>query len=773
MPRAAKTTNSSGDPTDLHTRVLRNRKIPTPQQVPTPHDTAPTCPPSEGRRVKPQRAVEPPEGWEEHMFGYRDRRRSLTPRKSLTSTPSPRPPKENPIPEEDAEMGTPERSSDEVEDEVEGDEGRVGDSGSDDREGGGDDDNSSLPPSSPLPFEPSNSSDDKDELPSVHQSTRTSGKGKGKATDVADADVADSDCDTPPRKSKKPGVMSRAALDDIRDFASKVKKEAEELGRRHGRSTRDILVAAGFGVKPSHTKLNEANLFRSWYWATQPKPEGAKRDEINDIITKEYKSLIQDIPKDDTAARREKLKHVYEWSENSSAVPTSKSVKSIAARVQNAKTQFSGLAEAWSNLEEIDLRSPAWSCSDMVRNFINQHAVDVRAQMDKYTSVFKYLRDGGNPGAGLPGTSAARGSESSLELRCRPREIPRDRNRRVFGSMIKEKLLAALKDLRVTRGIEVGDPQKIVWQRLLEFMTKNYLIILNWPHGVSPPGPGFEYKKLKGDPLRKLVVPYLCRKLGVMYDGRSDDDEEQDSLDGVPEIDIRPWNQDVIKMSESPHLKGEIPLVKAADGMVLRKVSDDPSWQKKAREGDDSRHEEGVDPLQQRQLPFPSRKRPRAEASNDDTMDQGMSLRNVRPIQGGHGDESRHRQGNSRRQEEDFTHQIRHSTLWYGDLRRGAPNRENTREHGSSQPLPRRYEDLRHEHADYNEAGPSNEPYNAMPPRRNVRPHFPPPVNSITACRLVLTLMFTMMPTPQNWGNRGNMTQYEDEILDDYVEEDY
>ncbi|KIK24287.1 hypothetical protein PISMIDRAFT_10291 [Pisolithus microcarpus 441] len=368
MPRAAKTTDSTVDPTNLHTRVLQNQKIPTPQQVSTPHDMALACPPREARRVKPWPAAELPEGWEEHMFGYRDRRRLLTPRTSLASTPSPLPPKENRICEEDAEMSMPEKSSD------------------------GDDNNSSLPSSLPPPFQSSDSSDVEDELPSVHKSTRTSGKDKG------------SDYETPPRKSKKPGVMSRAALDDIRDFTSKVKKEAEELGRRHGRSTRNILVAAGFGVKPSHMKLNEANLFHSWYWATQPKPDGAKRDTINDIITKEYKSLIQDIPKDDTAARREKLKHVYEWSENSSAVPTSKLVKSITARVQNAKTQFSGLAEAWSNLEEIEIagvvmyvgQDPAgrqtsgiFGGSDMVRNFINQHTVDVRAQMDKYTSVFK------------------------------------------------------------------------------------------------------------------------------------------------------------------------------------------------------------------------------------------------------------------------------------------------------------------------------------------------------------------------------------------------
>ncbi|KIK15231.1 hypothetical protein PISMIDRAFT_16663 [Pisolithus microcarpus 441] len=431
--------------------------------------------------------------------------------------------------------------------------------------------------------------------------------------------------------------MSRAALDDICDFTSKVKKEAEELRQCHGRSTCDILVAAGFGVKPSHTKLNEANLFHSWYWATQPKPDGAKRDTINDIITKEYKSLIQDILKDDTAARREKLKHVYEWSENSSTVPTSKSVKSVAARVQNVKMQFSGLAEAWSNLKEIEIAG--------VVMYVGQDPAGCQTSgifggSDMYTSVFKYLRDGGSPEAGLPGMSSARSTDSSWELHCCMWEILRDRNHRVFGSTMKEELMAALKDLRVMQGIEVGDPQKIVWQHLLEFMTKNYLIILNWPHGVSPPGPGFEYKKLKGDPLRKLVVPYLRRKLGVMYDGPSDDDEEQDSLDGVPEIEIRPWNQDVIKMLESPNLKGEIPLVKAADGVVLRKVSDDPSWQKKTREGEDTRHKGRVDPPQQHQLPFPSHKRPRAEVSNDDTtaahtQDQEMSQRNACPIQGG------------------------------------------------------------------------------------------------------------------------------------------
>ncbi|KAI6168927.1 hypothetical protein EDD17DRAFT_1502910 [Pisolithus thermaeus] len=569
-------------------------------------------PASKARHVKPWHAAEPPEGWEEHMFSYRDRRRLLMPHTPLTSTPFPLPQKENHILEEDAEMSALEKSSYRDEGGGDGDEVHAGDVRSDGQA---------------------------DMIPVI---LRTSSKHKGRAIDVTDDDVAGINCEAPPPKAKKPGVMSQVALDDIHEFASKVKKEAEELGQCHGRSTHDILVTARFGVKPSHMKLNEANLFCSWYWAMQPKPDGAKRDTINDIITKEYKSLIQDIPMDDTAARREKLKHVYKWSKNSSAVPTSKSVKSIAARVQNAKTQFSGLvhgskalessltvqqAEAWSNLKETEIagvvmyvgQDPAghqtssiFGGSDMVRSFINQCAVNVCTLMDKYTSIFKCLRDGSGPEAGLPSMSSARESDSSWELCCCIQEILRDQNHRlskiyVVGITVIGEVFILIISPQVTHGIEVGDPQKIIWQCLLEFMMKNYLIILNWPHGVSPPGPGFKYKKLKGNPLRKLMVPYFHQKFGTMYDGQSDDDKE-DSLD------------DVTNMLDSSHLKGEIPLVKAADGMVLCKVSDDPSWQKKACEGEESRQEDQMDPPQQCQLPFPSCKQAHLEVLNDSTM---------------------------------------------------------------------------------------------------------------------------------------------------------
>ena len=52
---------------------------------------------------------------------------------------------------------------------------------------------------------------------------------------------------------------------------------------------------------------------------------------------------MKDIPKEDMSVRREKLKHVYEWSESSLVIPSNKLAKSIAAKLENAKVQFLGL----------------------------------------------------------------------------------------------------------------------------------------------------------------------------------------------------------------------------------------------------------------------------------------------------------------------------------------------------------------------------------------------------------------------------------------------
>ncbi|KAI6008933.1 hypothetical protein F5J12DRAFT_892080 [Pisolithus orientalis] len=431
--------------------------------------------------------------------------------------------------------------------------------------------------------------------------TRLQKKGKGRAIDAKDIDAANnSDHDTQLPNLKKPGNLSTAVLDVLDEI--------------HAFSTCNILVTAGFSVKASHTKINEANLFHLRYWAMQPKPDGANQNSINNLIMKEYNTLMIGIPKDDFAARREKLKAIYEWSESSSAILTNQSVKSIAARVDNAKTQFSGLAEAWSNLEDIEIvgalmyvgQDPAgcqtsgiFGGSKMIRNFINENGIDVWSLMDKFTMIFKCLRNGNGADARVAGTGSIGDVGSALELCCHTKETLRDCNHRVFGSMMKEKMLAALRDLCVTHGIEVSDPQKVSWHQLLKFLWKSHLTIVNWPHGVSPLGPGFEYKKLKAGPLCQLVVPYLQRKLGLLYDGQTDNEEAQDSLDDVLEIEIKCWNEEVIDILDADPLKGEIALVKATNGTVLWQISDDPEWQKSLKEMD--HQQQGMEVLRQPQ----------------------------------------------------------------------------------------------------------------------------------------------------------------------------
>ena len=151
------------------------------------------------------------------------------------------------------------------------------------------------------------------------------------------------------------------------------------------------------------------------------------------------------------------------------------------------------------------------------------------------------------------------------------------------------------------RSIEGGDPQKIVWHKLLEFVRKHHLIVTNWPLGVAPPGPGFDFKKLKAGTLCKLVVPYLHRKLGHMYDRQSDNEEAEDLLADVPEIEIKLWHEDmfcshcvlsthmlsdIIHIPDTSPTKGDVALIRASDGMVLCKVADHPEWQKICKEGD-------------------------------------------------------------------------------------------------------------------------------------------------------------------------------------------
>ena len=131
-------------------------------------------------------------------------------------------------------------------------------------------DQSSLPPSSPP-----EQSDLKESEPDVKDEGPSPSRKRRKTSAVENNNMSGHDSSELPF-SKKPSTLSNEALKEICIFSDEVKAKADQLGRRFGRSARDILVTAGFGIKPSHTKINKANLFCLWYWAMQPKPEGGK-----------------------------------------------------------------------------------------------------------------------------------------------------------------------------------------------------------------------------------------------------------------------------------------------------------------------------------------------------------------------------------------------------------------------------------------------------------------------------------------------------------------
>ena len=70
----------------------------------------------------------------------------------------------------------------------------------------------------------------------------------------------------------KPGLIPDESMELIDEFRALVVEHADEIGRYLGKSRRDILIAAGFGVKNGR-KLNPATIFRKWYYATKPKPD--------------------------------------------------------------------------------------------------------------------------------------------------------------------------------------------------------------------------------------------------------------------------------------------------------------------------------------------------------------------------------------------------------------------------------------------------------------------------------------------------------------------
>ncbi|KAJ8581493.1 hypothetical protein M405DRAFT_847013 [Rhizopogon salebrosus TDB-379] len=237
-----------------------------------------------------------------------------------------------------------------------------------------------------------------------------------------------------------------------------------------------------------------------------------------------------------------------------------------------------------------------FSGSDIMKDIINARQLNIQRYLDELTTILRYKdleavqAEGKTVGLLLPSSTTV----PNGTLLCNGKSA-RDRNRRVALIIIGEKFA------------EAGHPLKTSnsrWLTMLDTLYAEKLCIHDWPAGVPPPGPDFDLKALSASQLRALVVPYLRRHLGVMYEadlGQEDEDDDTEAeaakmkkrkskskksndtrrTKGVmvkePDVvlSIHDWSEDYVKSFESESTSMYlIPLVIDTDGLVLRILQD-------------------------------------------------------------------------------------------------------------------------------------------------------------------------------------------------------
>ncbi|KIO05535.1 hypothetical protein M404DRAFT_25246 [Pisolithus tinctorius Marx 270] len=254
---------------------------------------------------------------------------------------------------------------------------------------------------------------------------------------------------------------------------------------------------------------------------------------------------------------------------------------------------------------------------------------------------------------------------------------------------------------------------------------------------------------------------------------------------------------EVIDILDADPLKGEIALVKATDGTVLRQISDDPEWQKSLKEMDHQQQGTEVlrppQPRPQQQLPFPSRKQPRVEASNRNTIGPQALQSDCRTAPRNQRRDARPIAQDSRRDPSTIPSNVHTRepgpsepptlALRYGDLHRdNLPSCPHMREAGPAQQSFPRRQDSRGDRTNYHDPGPSNIPYHALPSGH--RNQFPPSRQGFHRVPSRTNHPYYNGPYTDDyypptqsgephWVNRGNAAQYEDDFAEEYINEDY
>ncbi|KAF9231867.1 hypothetical protein BU15DRAFT_81889 [Melanogaster broomeanus] len=382
---------------------------------------------------------------------------------------------------------------------------------------------------------------------------------------------------------RKPGVWPSSANADVQAFQDRIVKEADELGKRYGKSRRDVLVKAGFGLKSSR-ESNSWNMYSSWYAHHYKKPTNKEeQDRFVQHAKASYLKLYKE--GDDEEARAKVWAPIQKWwDERQFSLPDNNSLKSVGTRIRQCKEQLASIAEAHAIGGEMQVlgvvcytgrdadchkHSGLFSSSRTVAQWIKEGNTEVLQVIDLLNLILKTssLKEG----LAQLGLTQVR-SEASLLIR-KPGEHERDRQRRAFKLMANEKLEKYF-------DLPAGERMKFKWQTFLDECYRKRIIITKWPDHTSAPGPGFTVKGLKPAELSRIVVSFIKRKMGVAYDGDKDDQASEggNADEYHPEWECHYWADEWHDIPDVDPRKGDIPLVSNGNGFTIWALSDCERW---------------------------------------------------------------------------------------------------------------------------------------------------------------------------------------------------
>ncbi|GBE78977.1 hypothetical protein SCP_0201740 [Sparassis crispa] len=395
---------------------------------------------------------------------------------------------------------------------------------------------------------------------SVHRPKMSSNIQKRGKDRAASPQADDSEVRAADNWLKTPGPLSKEAREQAAELGENILKMAANIGRKYGKSTRDILVHAGLSFKPSRA-ANPANIYRRWYSRKHPKMKDVSSTDYLKMIDVAYKKLFKNVDPDDEDGWEAVIKSIHVMCDDrefddANVRPTS--MKSITARMMSAKDQFTDLAASYRNLADMEVigailyvgtdtagrqTSAIFGGSPAVKKLIEDNGLDVRTFLDFLTTSLKSSH------FSLEGFNLPTKFGHSIVVEAKVKENPRDRYRRIFTGMMQETL-------------QQYDPTvvRVHWMNWLKIASRHSLCIVDWPACIPAPGPDFNYKNLKTNELKMLTEGYIEERLHGHTNLK------------IPQI-VK-WHEDDMELSVLDPRHALIPLVIDAEGTRLRLVRD-------------------------------------------------------------------------------------------------------------------------------------------------------------------------------------------------------